>query len=413
MCRRAIGLLTLVSVAFFSSLAWADDEISGSVRTQWTGVDANTQGPLAQANARQAGFVEAAGNRVVMSTELKGTWKALSGTVTLQQQRQVDRAPDSQGYVNEGYASHDGGAWQFSAGKKVVAWDVGYGFRPNDVVQQEERRPLLSTTAQGRPLLMAEYFTADTSWSLVWVNPTADPEERNGQEPAFATRYYRRDGAFDWHGFARVGAHTGASLGAAMAWVPSDQIALHGSLRVMQQHDGWGSSAQAQALLTTSPWHAQRSGAAAQALIGATWSSTNQTSVLIEAWWDGTALDNPQWDAWNQRNRTLADLTLQGAPSQAVAGNLAWQANAFAASANLRRANVFVRWSQSIGAWTPALDLLYTPADGGRIMTASSTWQGDRMSLSAGVRVVGGPADSVLAQLPTRQTLYVNGVWSF
>jgi hypothetical protein len=41
--------------------------------------------------------------------------------------------------LNELHAAWDLGAWQLAAGKKVLGWDVGYAFRPNDVVQQEAR----------------------------------------------------------------------------------------------------------------------------------------------------------------------------------------------------------------------------------------------------------------------------------
>jgi len=47
------------------------------------------------------------------------------------------------GRVNELYATTDHGDWQLSAGRRIIGWDVGQGFRPNDVVQREERRPLL------------------------------------------------------------------------------------------------------------------------------------------------------------------------------------------------------------------------------------------------------------------------------
>ena len=41
------------------------------------------------------------------------------------------------------------GAWEWTAGRKVVGWDVGYGFRPNDLVQQEQRRTLVSQPCKG------------------------------------------------------------------------------------------------------------------------------------------------------------------------------------------------------------------------------------------------------------------------
>ena len=101
------------------------------------------------------------------------------------------------------------------------------------------------------------------------------------------------------------------------------------------------------------------------------------------------------------------------APQCAGAGNLAWQGRAFNASTNLRRANLFVRASWTRDKWQPALDLLYTPADAGRVLTASLGWQGDRVRIDAGLRRYGGPGDAVLAQLPTRRVAYVAGTWAF
>ena len=49
--------------------------------------------------------------------------------------------------------SAEHGAWAFSAGKKVLGWDVGFGFRPNDVVQQEARRSLLHHVTRDANLL--------------------------------------------------------------------------------------------------------------------------------------------------------------------------------------------------------------------------------------------------------------------
>ena len=116
-------------------------------------------------------------------------------------------------------------------------WDVGYAFRPNDVVEQEPRRLLLETTPEGRPLVSAERFDANTAWAFVLVNPTHSRSARFAEEPAFAARVYRRDGAVDWHGFARIGGRTGASVGAAAAWVATESIELHASARYLQRAD--------------------------------------------------------------------------------------------------------------------------------------------------------------------------------
>ncbi len=388
-------------------------QLSGQIRAQWIGQQASSAGPMALADALQQGVVDLPASGGALEAELRASGHGLSGIVTLQQQWLEGGVTSSKAWVNELYASHDGGAWQFSAGKKIVAWDVGYGFRPNDVVQQEARRTLIYSTPEGRPLLMAEYFNANTAWSWVWVNPTASSDARGAAEPALDLRLYQRDGAVDWHGFARYGAHTGASVGAAAAWVASDALELHGSARYSQRVDSLASAANGNALVASNPWQPSTESGVKQILIGGTWTNESQLSVLAEAWWDGTAPSDAQWDAWMDRNSQLALLATRGAPEVAVAGNLAWQTQAFSTSPNLRRSNLFMRLSWQHEAWQPALDILYTPADQGRVLTASLNWQGDRVQVQGGLRAYGGPANALVMQLPTRAMAYVASTWTF
>ncbi|MEO8060699.1 MAG: hypothetical protein ABI671_20500 [Burkholderiales bacterium] len=407
---KALGVLLALTAC---EACCAANEFSGQVRPSWTEQGANPNSPLAQAAQLNPDIAALPRSGATLETELRASGHGLSGTVTLQQQRFEGTPARSKAWVNELYAATGSGGWQFSAGKRIVAWDVGYGFRPNDVVQQETRRSLLSTTAEGRPLLMAEYFDASTAWSFVAVNPTKPHAQRGAEEPAFAARVYQRDGAIDWHGFARYGAHTGGSIGAAAAWVATDALELHASLRYLNAADSSAIVPATTGLVRSNPWSDTSVRHAAQLLVGGTWTNAAQVSVLAEAWWDGTALSDAQWNDWNARNAQLAALVGSPAPSRAVAGNLAWQATAFGASSNLRRTNLFMRVSVTLDKWQPALDLLYTPADAGRTLTASLGWQGDRVRVDAGLRVYGGPADAVLAQLPARRVAYVAGSWAF
>jgi hypothetical protein len=392
----------------------AAPEFGGQVRPQWLDNQANSAGPLAQALALQPGIAALPASGATIETELRASAHGLSFVGTLQQQRLEGDRLRSHAWVNELYGSAEAAGWQFSAGKKIVGWDVGYGFRPNDVVEQETRRTLLSVTPEGRPLLMAEHFDASTAWSFVLVNPNKPHGQLGAEEPAFAARVYRHDGAIDWHGFARVGAHTGASVGAALVWVASDAVELHASVRVLTRADTLASDAAASgALVRVNPWQNASVSRPLQALVGATWTNAAQVSVLAEAWWDGTALFDAQWDDWAVRNRGLAALLGTPASTPAIAGNLAWQASAFSAATNLRRANLFTRLSWQHDKWQPAVDLLYTPADRGRIMTGSVGWQGDRVRVDAGLRVYGGPSGALLAQLPARRIGLVAVTWSF
>ncbi|MDO8317962.1 hypothetical protein [Rhodoferax sp.] len=391
----------------------AEPQLSGQVRAQWDGVHANTAGPLAAAHTLQAGIATLPVNGVMLETELRASGKGITSVLTLQQQRLDDNAINSRAWVNELFASHDAGAWQFSAGKKIVSWDVGYGYRPNDMVQQETRRTLVSSTPEGRPMLLAEHFDADTAWSLVAVNPSASMNARDAQEPALAARLYQRFGAADAYGFARLGARTGASAGAALAWVATEALELHSSVRFSKHIDSQSMDPQATPLVARNPWQPSTVPNVTQWLIGGTWTSPSQLSLLTEVWWDGSAPGDAQWNNWSQRNHQLSALAALGAPAAAVAGNLAWQAQSLGLSQNLRRSNVFVRLSWQKDPWKPSLDLLYTPADQGRVVTAALTWQGDRMQVQGGVRVVGGPAAAVLAQLPAKQLAYVALTWTF
>jgi hypothetical protein len=374
-------------------------------------------GPLAQANRLQPGTVASTPSGATLQAELHGSAQVdaitLNGTATLQARSFEGGTSDRDGWVNEAYASGKALGWQWSAGKKVVSWDVGYAFRPNDVVQQEVRRTLAAEAVTGRPVLMAEHFDTDTAWSLVWVNPIEPRANTGAQEAALAARVYQRSGAVDWHGFARQGEHTGTSLGVAAAWVASDAVELHASLRAYQHVDSSVSINTGSALSTTNPWQSTQLGAGQQILVGGTWTNEAQVSLLVEAWHDDTALTDAQWSAWTARNQALPLWLARRVPASAVAGNLAWQGNAFGVSNSLRQDNVYARLSWQHDRWQPALDVLYMPADQGVITTASVLWSGERFKLEGGLRAYYGPEDAVVRQLPVQRQGYVVATWAF
>ncbi|HEX6705655.1 MAG TPA: hypothetical protein VF169_12905 [Albitalea sp.] len=410
--RRICALLCAALLA--GGAAAAQGDASGELRARWDARDANPQGPLAGADARVPGIAPATPSAAVAEAELRGRWRALSADLLLSATRDEGGGTRSLARFNEFHASGDFGAWQLSAGKKIVGWDVGYGFRPNDVVQQEERRTLLSLTPEGRPLLQLEHFGATTAASLVWVNPQRwhDPDDaqRFARESALAARGYLRAGAADWHLFGRVGQHTGASVGAALAWVATESLELHASARLLQRHDGWAFDAAAgDAPVRANPWRVQTLGGASQWLVGANWTGAAQQSVIVEWWHDGTALSDGAWDAWSARNAALA---AGAAPPVALAGNLAWQASPLGAT-SLRRDNLFVRLAWQPEHWLITLDALVTPADRGRVVTAEVQWQGDRVRVNAAWRVMEGPSDAVVVKLPLRHSGLLALTWAF
>jgi hypothetical protein len=427
--RSGVGALPLLLATAMLPCRAAEVEGSGELRAVLDQRSINDNGPLAGANALSPGLAAIERSDLRAETELRGSWHppqtrpwlSLNANVLLGAIRHEGGPTESNSRVNELDAASDWGAWQFGAGKKIVSWDVGYGFRPNDVVQQEERRTLLATTPEGRSLLQLEHFGAEQAISLVWVNPhhagDDDDSQRGAQESALAARWYRRVGAADWHAFARWGEHTRASVGAALAFVATDELELHASLRALQRHDGWLIDASAgDAPRPANPWAQATLGRAAQALVGASWTGQAQQSVLLELWHDGTTLSDAQWDAWSQRSAALSTLgataRLPAALRAGVAGNIAWQATPFSVP-NLRRDNLFVRLAWQPEHWLLSLDALVTPADRGRVVTLGAQWQGDRLRLNAAWRAYGGPDRALLAQLPQRRVGLLAATWSF
>lgn len=407
------------ALALFAALpsAWADaGAYSASLRALRTVRSAADTGPVAQANAVQPGTARAAPSSQTVLAELQGDWLVhgltLHGATALAwRSSDTDPVGTTEGRITEAFAAGALGGWHWTLGKKVVAWDVGYAFRPNDVVQHEARRALAAEPLEGRGLVMAEHFNAETAWSIVAVNPLEGAHAQGERERALALRVYTRQGGVDGHGFMRQGERTGTSLGAAVSWVADDALELHASARVFQRASTLVNRVQGAALATTNPWQATEI-AGHQWLVGGTWTADTGLSLLVEAWHDATALSDAQWDAWLQRNRSLPTWLERGAPAAAVAGNLAWQTQALGASSSLRRDNLFVRMSWQDARWNSALDLLYTPADRGLLATASLVWTGEQVRLEAGLRASAGAADALQRQLPVQRQAYLLASWA-
>lgn len=411
----ALCAVLSLSVGMTFDVRAEEFELSGQIRALASFTTSNADSASALANQLSPNLIASPSHLGVLEAELHAKAKAVTAIATVQSQRQEGDTTKSTAWLNELYAAGGLGAWQFCAGKRILEWDVGYGFRPNDVVQQEKRRSLISQTLVGHPLAMVEYFTAESALALVWVNPTHTNSRDSGTEQALAARLYVRTGSADWHGFARYGQTTGASLGAATAWVATDALEVHGSIRFQKHSLGLQAEVQAPLIARQNPWQESMNSNVAQALFGATFTTEAQHMFVLEAWWDGNALSDAQWKTWRARNLALISVG-KSLPQlhKEIAGNLAWQNTAFLNDANnLRRKNILARWSQQSGAWQPSLDVLWTPEDRGRVTTAALAWQGDRVHVDVGLRVYGGPKDAVFAQLPDARKFYGSATWFF
>lgn len=405
-------------------LAWVTpasaEEAAVQLRLRRDEPQAASLGPLAEARALDPGLIAPLHGGWVGEARWRqslpmGQGLTVSADLAASATKTDGLASRLRARADELLVSHELGAWTVSAGRQVVSWDVGLGFRPNDLVQQERRRTLLEAPLQGRPVLILERFSADGALSLVWTSPGTGSGDldrvANGKEQALAARLYVRQGNADLHAFGRWGQRTGASLGAATTWVASDAWSLHASGRVLQRHLAWSGPA-GSTLFDRDPGALGLQGGAAQGLVGMTWTSTRRWSLLMELWHDGTARSDAQWRTWFDRNDVLAGTAVLGAPARARAAQWAWQADPLDA-ANLRRISALVRISGEDGPWQWSLDALGHPSDRGRILTAGLSWQGHRTRLTAAWRQYGGPHRALSAQLPQRRSAAIEGAWSF
>jgi hypothetical protein len=339
----------------------------------------------------------------------EGGWSLIWTGFDVQQQH---AAPAASGVVDELVLDRQWAGAQWALGKKVMSWDVGFGFRPLDVVQQENRRALLVYALEGIPGVSAEVYGADWAWTFVLANPGSEEAALPRNDGSAAVRYFRRVGAADVYAVGRISRRDEAQAGSSFSWVVNDNFEWHASGLYQRRYEleldelalaGTGGPALSEA----DPMRVFARHNAPLGLVGATWTSEAGWSVLGEAWYDGTAYRASDWAALQTLDaRQLALQSAGAAPAAAVAANLAYSTDYYL-PVNLLRGNLLLHASWKIDSFTPVLDVLETPGDGGIVVTASAQHEGNRWRLDTGVRAFTGRADSAYRRLPVSRIFYL------
>ncbi len=315
----------------------------------------------------------------------------------------------TQGRLNELYADFSAAGLDFSVGKKVVGSGIGYGFRPLDLIQGEDRRALLTTRLEGVPLLQMERIDADSSLSLTWYNRLdADEYDLDRNNDQALLRYYRLWNDLEGELLLHWHEQLGIAYGAGFTWVGGSSLELHGAVLwqprlVRREHTLLDSGT---LLASADPWQTVEAEDDGRALIGMTWSTQSGYTLLLEFWHDGSAMSRHEWQ---QLFSLAADqrALLGAAPDAAVYGNLAWDSSAFR-SGSLLQNNLMLRLSHDGERFDPWFDMLITPEDGGYVVTVGAAYEiRQGWKLSAGLRGFGGPDDSAYGQLPFEATAFV------
>jgi len=352
-------------------------------------------------------------DRARLEGEARGKAGPISLLVTARQSAREGERAEGELVANEAYSNFGAGANRYTAGKKILSGDVGFGFRPIDVLQREQRLQALPPALEGIPHLAWEHYSADSAWTLVWANPTHERRDEPRDDGSFALRHYSRWDKTDLHGVARISSRYKLETGAATSTVAHESLELHSSFLVQRRDERRAPLAEPAATADLlAPDRALRTVTLdnpRKLLLGGTWTVESGWSLLAEAWYDGTAPTAEDWRTLAQQTeRRRALIGTPGVPDAAVNGSIAASTRLFEAQ-NLTRRSALGRlaWTDpAAGGWSASLDWLHSLEDGGWAATAAMGWEADRLRLDAGLRRYGGKPDSAYRLLPERGLLF-------
>ncbi|MDH4273446.1 MAG: hypothetical protein OEW08_00255 [Gammaproteobacteria bacterium] len=291
----------------------------------------------------------------------------------------------------------------WSAGKRVHAWGVGYGFRPLDLIQRERRLELTPHALDGIPSVTLETFGPSDVYGLVWFNrATVSVRSFTSSANEFVVRYTKHAANRDIYALAHATERKNFSLGAGYTALFGERWELHGSALATNNTERWLRAADAPLLATRDPFTVRRDTPVAQYALGGVMTLDSGINLIAEAWYDGEAYSAAEWDTLQTIVKTQRTLFGQGPSTTVIDGNLLWNARALQAP-NLRQYNLFARLSYSDPQVSPACDLLFTPEDRGIVAGLNVDYTFNRYTKgSLSMRYFGGASDSIYAQLPSR-----------
>jgi hypothetical protein len=250
------------------------------------------------------------------------------------------------------------------------------------------------------------------AWSLVWSNPLQGRGAEARDDQAIAGRAYVRLDALDLHLVARYSERDRLGAGLGVAVVLGDRLEVHASgyyqQRFERRTNPLAAAGGGPLLATSDPTLLETHLDGFSGLVGGSYTWDEGFTLLAEAFHDPTAARAADWrDLAALARGQAALLGAPGVPSGAVTGNLVWSARQFD-SPNFLRDNLVVRASYKNDELEPAVDALWSPADGGWAVGGSVAWLVGQSRLEAGARLFAGPADSAVRLLPERGMLYAS-----
>jgi len=302
-------------------------------------------------------------------------------------------------------------------GKIRLDYGVSYGYRPLDMFKPYRQNPIGLSVEEGATVAALSLFDADGEWSVLYTNSHwSDNEVDNfdiaNQQQGVGIRRY---GLINLHEYQLIAYYDDVRHGALGAsWVSIVNQSWEFHAEALWQHKSQQFTQPEQAF---QPVNLRQAGEAWQGLAGFTYTTMNGHSFIGEYWFDSRAWSKQQWQQAQKRAQPL----LQSPLTQPVANSYAQGLNHY----NLVQHNIMLHWNWDTDSWlqwqtddnwhwlsdfTPKLDLLISPQDGGIIATQWLTYQwidtGDAsVDLEFTARFLTGESDSAYAQINNRRTL--------
>jgi len=323
-----------------------------------------------------------------------------------------DRETEDDGVLNEAYYDFSASSLDFTIGKKVLSWGVGYGFRPLDLIQQENRRVLISQNLEGVLLTSAEYYTGNSAISFLITNREliSDRQSRSKDHEA-AVKLYSLYNDWDLHGVGHYSEVFGASFGLGFSTIVGDELEVHASSTYRSRYHKLINvlTESNETFALTDPVYEKHYNDCINAVLGFSWTFQSGITVIGEAWHDCTAYTYSEWaamrDLTKQQQLLLSSLpqAAQDATETQIQGN-----QRYFNQANILQNNLFTRLSYDGEKTDPYLDVLLTPDDGGVVLSTSIEHEiKQNILLYANARYFTGRSSSAYKQLGNRALIYL------
>jgi hypothetical protein len=352
--------------------------------------------------------------------ELRYAKNGLSSLATTRHTLEKSKKPNYQFLLNELYLDFTFLDEDFSVGKKILSWGVGFGFRPLDVLQRENRRRLYLDTLEGIPSLIWEKFTESGALTLVIANPVR--KEKNTtiksdiKTESIALKYYQLLGDTDLQAVMRWSKVNHFETGSGFTRILNDQMEWHASLLYQQRYlqpINPLASETTTLLANDDPIKNKHFEDGIKTLLGFSWTSDNHWSTLVEAWYDKAAYSSSQWQSMiNLTHNQRALIGQTDIPEAAIFGNIAFSSQLFAQT-NLLQQNLLVRVSHDSTSFNQSLDFLYTPQDDGWVTTLNFGYSGNAHKIDFSLRYFGGNDNTAYKQLPQQVAALIGWQWAF